>query len=71
MDQVDLAQVGLGRIAGHAGAVPDRHACMDIALDPQAGDQADNPVVQLAEPVALAATDGNDGSGRWAHATGI
>ena len=40
VDQVDLTQIGLARVARHTRAVLDRHAQMRIALDPKPGQQA-------------------------------
>ena len=41
VDQVHLAQVGLGRVARHPRAMLDRHAQMRVALDAQPGQQPD------------------------------
>ena len=37
VDQVHLAQVGLGRVARHPRAVLDGHALMRVALDAEPG----------------------------------
>ena len=41
MDEVDLAQVRLARIARDARAMLDRHALVRVALDTEPGQQTD------------------------------
>jgi hypothetical protein len=60
VDQVDLAQVGLGRVAGGAGAVLHGLAGVRVAFDAEAGDQADRESRRLAEAVGGDAVDGED-----------
>jgi len=60
VDQMDLAQIRLPRIARDAREVLDRDAGMGITLDPHSGEQADARVVRLVRAVRLATAYGND-----------
>ena len=60
VDQVHLAQVGLGRIAADAGTVLDRLAHMGVAGDAQSREQANAQGRRLAEVMAAAGADGDD-----------
>ena len=58
VDEVDLAQVRLGRVLCDPGAVLDRDAGMDVALHAEPGEQCDTVPVRLGERVLAVAADG-------------
>ena len=53
VDQVDLAQIGHGRVLGDARAVLDRHPHMRVALDPEPSQEADAALIRLRQPLAV------------------
>ena len=60
VDQMHLAQIGLGRIPADAGAVLDRLAHMGVAGDAESREQANAQGRRLAEVMAAAGADGDD-----------
>ncbi|MCW2756505.1 MAG: hypothetical protein JWO46_251 [Nocardioidaceae bacterium] len=64
VQQVDLAEVRLVRVAGDPGQVLDQHAGVRVAVDPEPGDQLDLGDRLLAEPVLRVAVHGFDPHGR-------
>ncbi len=61
VDQMDLAQVGRGRIPGNPRQMLDGVAGVCVALDPQPGDEPDHVADRLAERVpAVQAHRGDD-----------
>jgi hypothetical protein len=60
VDEVDLAQAWLARIAGHARAMLHGLARMRVAFDAQPGDEPDAALVWLAEGVRRASADRRD-----------
>src|SRR3546814_8316106 len=68
VDQVDLPEVRLGRVARDARAVLHRLAEMRVAGDTEAGDEADLGLIGLAERVRGAAADRDDS--RHAYCSG-
>jgi hypothetical protein len=60
MDEVNLAQIGLGRIARHAGAVLHRLPAMGVAFDTQPRQQFDARGRDLREAVRAVARDRDD-----------
>ena len=60
VDQVNLAQVGLGRIARHPRAVLDRNALMRVAVDAEPGHELDAVLVGFDQRVRRASADGRD-----------
>jgi hypothetical protein len=63
VDQVDLAQVRLRRVACDPRAVLDGDAGMGVAVNAETGDEADHRLVALAHCVAAAAADRQDRPG--------
>src|SRR5438067_6539979 len=66
MNEVNLPEVRLVRVAGDARAVPDLLAGVGIALYPESGDEPDRGTAGLAERVLAAETDAGDGAERGA-----
>ncbi len=64
MDEVDLAQVGLGGVPGEAGAVLDGGAQVGVALDAESGQEADAGAGGFGEGVGGVGADRGDGGVR-------
>ena len=60
MNEMDLAEIGLGRIARDARAMLHRHAAMRVALDAETGEEADAFLGRLREEMRRASVDGDD-----------
>ena len=58
MDQVHLAQVGLGRVTGYSRAMLNRLARMRVSFDTQAGQEPNAILIRLDQSVCRAAVDG-------------
>lgn len=58
--QMDLAQVGLRRIASHPRPMLDGHAGMTVALHAKPGQQGDRGLFRLGKAVVTAAADRNN-----------
>ncbi len=55
MDQVHLAQIGLGRVRGHTGSVLDRFPGVGITLDSKPFEQLNLVNAAFAEAVLIVA----------------
>ncbi|GAA0977919.1 hypothetical protein GCM10009555_039950 [Acrocarpospora macrocephala] len=64
MDEVDLAKIGLGRVAGHPAAMLDGDTQMHVTFHAESGEQVDRFLVGLAERVRPAPADRLDVSHR-------
>lgn len=62
MDQVDLTQVGLGRVTRHPRAMLDPLAAMRVALNSQSPEESNAPLSRFGKRVRWAAAHGEDGS---------
>jgi hypothetical protein len=60
VDQVNLTQIGLGRVARHPRSVLDGSPLMRIAVDAEPGHEPDAVLVGFDQRVARTATDGRD-----------
>lgn len=60
VDQMDLAQVRLRRIASYARTMPDGHARMTVALHAKPGQQGDRGLSPLGKAVMTATADRNN-----------
>jgi hypothetical protein len=67
VDQMDLPEVGLGRVAAYAREVLDCDPCVRVALDTQALDQADPLGGGLAESMPGGDADAHDSWNVPAH----
>ena len=62
VDQMDLAQIGLGGIARRPRAMLDGHSLMRVALDAQPGHEANAGLVSFDQSVPRAAADSSNGA---------
>jgi hypothetical protein len=60
MNQVNLAQIWVGGVSCHPGAMLDSLAHMRVSLDAQASNKLDAVLILLAESMAAARANGND-----------